>query len=161
MKLIKLMIAVAGIAVGLSAPASAAQSDPEIIIYRFPGVLDSGGPTNVGAATSFHCTNFSTTAETLRIVVRNNGGAILSNVSSPILQLETVTFSTHNTVLYSEINLNTGAVSQGTAGIAATSINIVCTAVTLDAATPQPLGFALVGLRFPPASRNQHQQAVQ
>jgi hypothetical protein len=53
------MVAVAGVAFGLPAPASGAPSDPEVIIYRFPGVRDSGGGDNIGVATVFHCTNFS------------------------------------------------------------------------------------------------------
>src|SRR5262249_35547770 len=48
----------AALAIGMSAPASAAQFDPEAIIYRFPGVRDDGGAANVGVATVFVCTNF-------------------------------------------------------------------------------------------------------
>jgi hypothetical protein len=40
-------------------PAQAATTDPEVIIYRFPGVTDSGGADLTGVATSFHCTNFT------------------------------------------------------------------------------------------------------
>jgi hypothetical protein len=36
------MIAALGLAFVLPAPADAAQTDPEVIIYRFPGVLDNG-----------------------------------------------------------------------------------------------------------------------
>jgi hypothetical protein len=49
-------------------PVSAATTDPEIIIYRFPGVKDDLG-TQV--ATVFHCTNFSGVTETIRFVTRN------------------------------------------------------------------------------------------
>jgi len=42
------------LAIGMVAPASAAQGDPEIIIYRFPGVTDNGGAANSGVATLFH-----------------------------------------------------------------------------------------------------------
>jgi len=51
--------------------------------------------------------------------------------------------------------LNTGAVSQGTTAIAATSINIICTAVTLDASSLVPNGFALRGVRFNPVPGSQ------
>jgi len=43
MKAIHWTIAATALAFVLPAPASAAQSDPEVIIYRFPGVRDDGG----------------------------------------------------------------------------------------------------------------------
>jgi hypothetical protein len=64
------ILAVAGIALALPAPASAAQGDPEVIIYRFPGVMDSGGLASQGIATTFHCTNFSGVTENIRFVTR-------------------------------------------------------------------------------------------
>jgi hypothetical protein len=69
------MVAVAGIVFGLAAPATAATSDPEVIIYRFPGVYDDGGVTNNGVATVFHCTNFSGVTENIRMVTRASDGA--------------------------------------------------------------------------------------
>src|SRR5215468_7740835 len=42
METIYRIIAVAAIAFGLPASAEAAQTDPEVIIYRFPGVRDDG-----------------------------------------------------------------------------------------------------------------------
>jgi hypothetical protein len=59
MKAIHSMIAIAGIAIGMTTPASASTQDPEILIYRFPGVRDNGGAAQTGVATVFHCTNFS------------------------------------------------------------------------------------------------------
>jgi hypothetical protein len=46
---------IAAVALSFVQPTQAAQSDPEVIIYRFPGVLDNGGASNTGLATSFHC----------------------------------------------------------------------------------------------------------
>jgi hypothetical protein len=66
MKAIHSMIAALGLAFVLPAPADAAQGDPEVIIYRFPGVRDDGATTNVGVATVFHCTNFSGVPEPVR-----------------------------------------------------------------------------------------------
>src|SRR5262249_19739747 len=57
------MIVSAALAIGMAAPASAAQSDPEVIIYRFPGVRDDGNGTNLGVATVVHCMNFSGATE--------------------------------------------------------------------------------------------------
>src|SRR5262245_46563954 len=59
MKAIHSMVAALGLAVVLPAPTNAATADPEVIIYRFPGVLDDGSAGQTGVATSFHCTNFS------------------------------------------------------------------------------------------------------
>ena len=46
--------------------------------------------------------------------------------------------------------LGTGAINQGTAAIAATSINLICTAMTVDAASFSPVGISLRGIRFNP-----------
>ena len=58
MKAIHWMIAALGFAFVLAAPADAAVSDPEVIIYRFPGVYDSGHGANAGVATTFHLHEF-------------------------------------------------------------------------------------------------------
>src|SRR5262249_39929881 len=70
MKAIHWIIAAAALAFVLPAEADAAVGDPEMVIYRFPGVADNGGGAGVGVATVFHCTNFSGVQETLRIVTR-------------------------------------------------------------------------------------------
>ena len=64
----------------MAAPASAVFTDPEVIIYRFPGVKDDGGPNFTGVATVFHCTNFSGTQETMRFVTRNAAGVLLARL---------------------------------------------------------------------------------
>ena len=136
-------------------PVQAAQSDPEVIIYRFPGVMDSGEPPFVGAATVFHCTNFSGATENIRFVTRNAGGTLTQNNAFPIPHLQTLTVATHDTTAYAEFLLNTNAVAQGTTAIAATSINVICTAMTIDAANPKPTGLALRGIRFSPVPGSQ------
>jgi hypothetical protein len=106
----------------MAAPASAAQSDPEVIIYRFPGVRDDGGANNAGAATVFHCTNFSGAAENIRFVTRDFNTNLKSNVVQFIPHLGTRTGVTHFVNSYSaDFNLATGDVRQGTTAIAATS----------------------------------------
>ena len=115
MKAIHWITAVAALAFGLPAPASAAVGDPEVIIYRFPGVLDDGGAANAGVATLFHCTNFSGVTETVRFVTRNKNAALLQNNTIFIVHLETRTAATHVTVAYTvDLVLATGAVTQGT-----------------------------------------------
>jgi hypothetical protein len=141
-----------GFCLALAAPAQA----QEIILYRFPGVFDNGSIGTAGVATSFHCTNFSGVTETIRIVVRNSLSNLVANTAFAIPHLSTVTASTHATFLYAtNVNLGTGLVAQGTAAIAATSINIICTAMIVDAASASPVGIALRGVRFNPAPGSQ------
>jgi len=154
MKAIHSMIAALGLAFVLPAPAYAGVNDPEVIIYRFPVVADNGG-TNSGIATVFHCTNFSGVQESLRIVVRATDGTLVGNFSQPINHLQTLTLATHATAIYFETVVSMGPILQGSAAIAATSVNVVCTAMTLDASTFSPVGFPLHGIRFNPIPGSQ------
>jgi hypothetical protein len=52
MKAIHWIIAAAALAFVLPEPADAATTDPEVIIYRFPGVRDDGSADFVGVARS-------------------------------------------------------------------------------------------------------------
>src|SRR4051812_22124955 len=150
------MIAALGLAFGLSASANAATTDPEVIIYRFPGVFDDGGAFGVGTATAFHCTNFSGATEILRFVTRNFDTTLKTNVTTVLAHLETRTMFTRGVPSYTNGgSLATGNVGQGTTAIAATSTNIICTAMTIDAAATKPLGVALRGIRFNPIPGSQ------
>src|SRR4051812_36080540 len=156
MKKIQSMLVSAALAIAMAAPAAAGLTDPEVIIYRFPGVRDNGGAANVGTATAFHCTNFSGVTENTRFVTRNFGGQLTSNTTIPIPHLSTVTAVTHATAAYAfDLNLTTGPIGQGTTAIAATSINIICTAETIDASTAAPIGVARRGIRFSPVPGSQ------
>jgi len=155
METIYRIIAVAAIAFGLPASAEAAQTDPEVIIYRFPGVRDDGSLAFVGVATVFHCTNFSGANEIIRWVTRDSGGSLVNNTFFGIPHLQTITVGTHISRAYSSVSLGTGAVIQGTTAIAATSINVICTAMTIDASTTAPIGVALRGIRFNPVPGSQ------
>ena len=151
----KISLLSAALAIGMVAPVMAATTDPEVIIYRFPGVRDNGGAINTGVATTFHCTNFSGAQETIRFVTRSLAGDLLSNSFSHVEHLATVAASTHFTNAYTETaNLGTGEVD-GTTAIAATSINIICTAATIDASATLPTGVALRGIRFNPIPGSQ------
>jgi len=137
-------------------PAMAAQTDPEVILYRFPGVFDNGGGASTGVATVFHCTNFSGVIETIRFVTRDGNGILIQNSSLPINHLATKTAATHDTGSANEsLLLNTGFVSPGTTAIAATSTNIICTAMVIDAGALPPIGVALRGIRFNPIPGSQ------
>jgi hypothetical protein len=155
MKAMHSIIAAAALAFVQPTPASAATTDPEVIIYRFTGVLSQAGAAG-GSATVFHCTNFSGAMETLRFVTRDLDGTLVGNTTTTMKHLETVTASTHVTLSYFEgVILGTGDVTQGTTAIAATSINIVCAAMTIDISNPVPIGVALRGIRFSPVPGSQ------
>ena len=156
MKVIHWITAAAALAFVQPAPASAAVGDPEVIIYRFPGVLDDGSVGILGVATVFHCTNFGGATETIRFVTRNTGGDLLQNTTTSIAHLATRTAATHATNSYNTlVNIGTGLVNPGTTAIAATSTNIICTAMVLDAANPKPDGVSLRGIRFNPVPGSQ------
>jgi len=142
---------------GPAAVGPAAAGGTEIILYRVPGVRDNGGAENTGVATSFHCTNFSGVTESVRIVVRNFDSFLVVNQAFNINHLQTVTKSTHGTLYTEDLPFLTPgiAINQGTAAIAATTVNIVCTAMTIDASTIVPVGVALRMIRFNPAPGSQ------
>jgi len=157
MKAIHSMIAAFGLAFVLPAPADAAVGDPEVIIYRFPGVRDDGGGLHVGIATVFHCTNFSGVPENIRFATRNTTNSLVSNAIFPIAHLATITIVTHFVLSFTGIGTVAQGVSidSGTTAIAATSTNIICTAMIVDAANPKPDGVALRGIRFSPIAGSQ------
>jgi len=154
---IQTLVVSAALAIGMAGPAVAGVNDPEIIIYRFPGVRDDGGADNTGVATTFHCTNFSGATENIRFVTRDTASTLKSNMSGQVPHLNTITVSTKGTAAYLETggSLATGIVAQGTTAIAATSIDIICTAETIDATSAVPIGVARRGIRFNPVPGSQ------
>jgi len=149
MKTLRWIIAFATLAV--TPPAHAGINDPEVIIYRYFGVVDNGGPANTGAATVFLCTNYSGVSEIIRIVLRQFNNTLLQNSAFTLGHLETLSAATHNVNL-TFINglLTPNTVVRGTAAIAATSTSIGCTAMLVDAASAAPAGVKLHGVRLNP-----------
>ena len=154
---IQALVVSAALAIGMAAPASAGVNDPEIIIYRFPGVLDNAGSGLVsGEATVFHCTNFSGVNENIRFVTREFDGTLKSNTPITVSHLRTGSIGTHLVLSYGQSgSLNTGKIDGGTTAIAATSINVICTAMVIDAGNFLPHGVALRGIRFSPVPGSQ------
>ena len=151
MKAIQWIIAAA--AVACAAPVQAGVNDPEKIIYRGSGVLDNGGNDFDGLATAFHCTNFSGVNENIRFVIRTNLGALVANGAIAVPHLNTQTVLTKDAALFLSVTrviLRTGAVELGTVAIAATSINVTCTAMLFQANTNTPAGIKLHMTRFSP-----------
>jgi len=144
---------IAAAALACAAPAQAGVNDPEKIIYRGSGVLDNGGADFSGLATAFHCTNFSGVNENIRFVIRTNLGALVANGGIAVPHLNTLTVLTKDAALFlsgTRLILKTGAVELGTVAIAATSINVTCTAMLFQANTNTPAGIALHMTRFNP-----------
>jgi hypothetical protein len=128
-----------------------ATGDPLKVLYRISGITDKAG-----VATSFHCSNFSGVTESMTLVVRNFNGTVLANTSFSMAPSQTKTVSTRGTNLYAEdVTLNTGPVTQGLALIRATSIDIICSAMTVNATAALPQGFDLHMVRSNPMAGTQ------
>jgi len=128
-----------------------ATTDPMIPIYRASGVRDNGGAAGTGIATSIHCTNIGGDTETLKYIVRNFDSSVKSTLTLNIGSAQTRTASTHDTVMFAEdIILNTGVVNQGNVTVTATSTNIYCSIMLVDASAAVPVGVSLHAVRFNP-----------
>jgi len=149
MKSLRCLIAAAALA--FMVPAQAGINDPEVILYRVSGVVD----VNSGWATIFFCTNFSGVTETLRVVVRSPSAALMANVPVSIAHLNSVALATRPVTLFNHTNMNTDTVNPGTAAIAATSVNITCTATQVQTNTTVPLTVPLHMTRFNPIAGTQ------
>ena len=136
MKAIHWITAALGLTFIVPAVADAATSDPDVTIYRFSGVRDTGSAPLTALATVFHCTNFSGETQNIRLVTRRTDGILLSNLIFGLDHLATLTVTTHSSSAHvQDAPRLTGAVSQVMTAIAATSTNIICKAMTIDAAT--------------------------
>lgn len=130
-----------------------AVGDPLKPIYRVAGVLDSGSAVDVGRATAFPCTNFSTVTERVKIVIRSVTGTQLANKDYDIGKNRTYTVSTHGSLLYAEDDsISPGAVlNQGSAVISASNpAKVFCSAVIFHASVTIPRAIDLHMARFNP-----------
>ena len=134
---------------------AAAVGDPEIIIYRVVGARDNGSGDFSGIATGIDCTNFSGATQTVRFVARNLDSTVKANATLTIAHLETRAAVTHQIFGVIATSLSTGPLTQGTIAIAATDINIVCTAYFQEAGNVSPHGFSLRSIRFNPVPGSQ------
>jgi len=152
---------IAAAAFACAEPAQADVNSPEVIIYRASAVFDTGGVAFSGNATAFVCTNFSGVPENIRFAVRNETGALVANqtLPAPVAHLNTGTAVTKQIGLFSNAFVlngsGTGAVQQGTVAIAATSINVTCTAMLIQANITPPEGIGLHMTRFNPIPATQ------
>ena len=152
---ISLAVMSAALAIGMATSAVAGVDDPEILVYRFPGVFDDGSASGAGFATMFNCTNFSGANENIRFVTRNFNSSIMGNALVTIPHLNSRRAFTHAAAFLGGQIISLGSVDGGTTAVAATSTNIICTAATIDAANPSGDGVSLRGIRFNPAPGSQ------
>jgi len=148
-----LRCAIAASALAFAVPAQAAVGDPEVLIYRISGVIDN----NTGFATIFWCTNFSGVPETVRVVVRGPTSTQLANNAVTVNHLNTAALATRDVNLFTgETIMNTGVIDPGgTAAIAATSVNVTCTAAQIQHFTTGPISLHLHPTRFNPIPSTQ------
>jgi len=152
-----LSIAIAAATLLTTVPAIAASTDPLRVIYKVSGVLDSGAGPNMGYATVFFCTNFSSVEERVRISLRpKNAGAPINNTFN-FDPGETQTFATHQALAYNEDNtLAAGIIfRQGSAIISATTVNVHCSTAQVNATATVPVSIALHMVRIRPKSNSQ------
>ena len=124
-------------------------ADPQMVIYRVIGVFDDGQAGHQGASTAFICTNIATTTEQVRIRVFRNDASLAQDGVYDIAAKVTFTMATHTSLSLNEnASLNTGAITQGHAVIFATTTNIACTAMIVNAAGSYPYGIPLTMLRY-------------
>jgi hypothetical protein len=166
MRVIQLAFATATIALAFPAQAQtqqpAAGADPKAVgdrlipIYRVIGARDSGGGPGVGVATAIDCSSFSPVNETVRFVARYWNGTIRANKAMVVKPGETRGVVTHQTAGFTAtLILEAGLLNQGRIEISATSNNIACNAMVLDAANPKPVGVALHAIRYNPIANTQ------
>ena len=128
-----------------------AVGDPQKLIYRIAGIRDTGDASNVGVATTIHCTNFGPVAETVRYLLKRANGDVVANVSKTIDAGGTEAASTHFTAMVDEDGVLAPGVSinPGSAAIFATAPQkVICSAMIVDAASTAPQGIALHMVRF-------------
>lgn len=130
-----------------------AENDPLFPIYRTSGVADNGGSANTGWATAIHCTNLSSAAESVHVILRSNTGLALANQTYFIGTTTTITIVTHIGTVFPQDHVLVSAgtvIDQGNFTITATSTNIYCTVMVFDAGASSPIGIPLHMVRFNP-----------
>jgi hypothetical protein len=142
------------LAAGFSFAATPAQA-ASATIYVVSGVYDSGSGSNAGVATSFHCTNLDRAQNTVTVTVHDTIGAVAGGGPTTLSRRQSVTVSTHFTTLFADASLSSGQVTQGYAVIAATSSNLVCSEMIVDASASVPNGIALHMQRRTPLANTQ------
>ena len=140
---------VAALFAALVQPAEAITFPALTTIYIGTGVIDDGGPDNVGEATTFHCTNVSGVTTQVRFLVL--GGVAPVSRTVDLQHGQTYTASTHPVAAYFEkADLNTGMVSEGAINIESLQSAVFCSAKSISASAGFPDGVVLPLVRVNP-----------
>jgi hypothetical protein len=134
--------------VALPSVRPSAVGGPQRIVYRVSGLRDTASTVTPDIASFVTCTSFSNVAEDIRIIATGFAGTRLADVTASVPARNTVTFATHPILMFSAFNLNTGAISQGSATLLSTTINILCTAGIVNTGSYAVDGIALHMQRF-------------
>jgi len=148
----KTHMATVALAATLAQPATAVTFPTLTTIYVGSGVRDDSSDAGEGIATSFHCTNVSGQAATLRVLVLFAAGNVAGSATVPLAHGETKTLSTHSTnVFVDAADLAPGVfLQQGAVNIEATQSAVFCTAMMVNAALFLPEGIDLHLVRVNP-----------
>ena len=136
------------LAAALAQPAAAITFPSLTTIYVGSGVT-SGTPS----ATSFHCTNVSGVAATIRYLVLDTDGSVAGSITRNAAHGATITASTRETNAFEDTdNLITPGVGiyQGGVNIELTQSGVFCTAMLVDQSAFEPSGIALHLVRVNP-----------
>ena len=131
----KTMLTAIALAATLAQSATAITFPTLTTIYVGSGVMDDGGGTFAGTATSFFCSNVSGQSASVRFLILGEAGFVVASQTFTLSHGGSTVISTHNTVL-SEANLNTGALNTGAVNIEATESGVFCRGAIVNAAGP-------------------------
>jgi hypothetical protein len=119
------------------------------MIYRIPGIRDSGDGGGVGVATVVNCTNFSTAAQNVKFILLDSDGKTAAQKTVSYGPNITQAVSTHTTnVFFDDYEIAPGKnIDQGAMIINSTSTDVFCTAAVVDA-NATASGIALHVVRY-------------
>jgi hypothetical protein len=104
------------------------------VVYQITGLRDDGGASNLGVATTIHCSNPTRFPAQVQFVTWQFNGAVVNNKTFTITRDRTFTASTHLTSLYAEdVSLATGPLLEGFMQIYSDNAQLLCSAEVLDA----------------------------
>ena len=143
----KTYLAAVALAAGLAQPASATTFPTLTTIY-----VGAGVSSHNNSATSFHCSNVSGVAVSLRFLLLDAAGAIAGFHTANIVHGRTYSVTTRETNVFVEdfIFAPPLQITEGVVNVEATNSAMFCTAKVVDPAADVPTGFSLPLVRVNP-----------
>ena len=133
----KSYLAALALAATFAQPAAATTFPSLTTIYVVSGVLDNGGDSDTGLATTIVCSNVSGVTTNIRLLLLNSAGAVLATENRiNVVHGATIQQSTHHTALYdNEESFDSGTVNAGVINIESLQSGVFCTAHVVDASS--------------------------